>query len=306
MVNCWRLPVQVQNGGQNIDEGMLLQLLDYEHNMGKCLQVLTDQKKILRQENVGLKDQITKLPSILQLELDSVREDVMSKMHTISYQVGELIRTYTQFVTDTSAVSYPTRYDPLMYRNEGAVHATNSVIPLLETGKGFVDSAIKEESKPLLKFEEVVVGEQNERALVEPIAAPENNAVAPFLLARFQQHAQKLNKREEKVSLIRIDNATLQKQIEALKSGAQNAEREFRSHIWETSAGNCEAQLIVLRICSIPKSIKDANHLAATATRERDINQIKGYVERCKVMQADILALSEAVDEVAKAIKGGN
>ncbi|GEM_PF-3948580 len=278
-----------------VNEEMMLQAMQVAFNMGRQLQLLKDQKKILHQENAVLKEHIEKLPSMLELELHSVYKTLMEKLHTISFKINGLIQTYTKFQNE--AISCP-------YMNAGAFHAHKCVIPHLETCKSVVDAAIDDEFKPLLKFEDAVL-EQNEIDLVESTTALGDNSVETILPERFQQLAEKIKNLEKKVALIKGDNTALQKQIEQLKSGFKNTEKALRKDVWTTSI-KCITDLVVLNIASIPKTIKDATKLMATATKLIDINMVSGYVERLKVIQTDISALSSQIEEISQAIQGAN
>jgi len=294
VVNGWRPPVQVQN----IDEEMVLQLIEYSLNMGQCLQVLKDQKKILRQENTTLKEQIIKLPSALQCELHSVHEDVMAKMHTISVKINELIRTYKMFANVTGQ----------MRRSgvTGALCATEQAITYLEDCKAFVDCAMKggveKNSKKALEelFKLEVVA--TEAIMQELAVVPENNALAHVIAARFQQVAQKINNLEKKVDLIRAENLILQRQIEALKSESHCIGRACRTIVEVYSLDPCLNHLHLFQD-RLSMFIQEATDKIPTITRLRDKKEFEGYIERFNVIQSDVSALGAEIEAVAESMK---
>jgi cell division protein FtsB len=300
-----RFPGQLPNVVANVDEEMVLQAIEFARNVGKYGQVLKDEKKVLRKENAALKERIEKLPSLLESELRSVKEDILARMHTVSFKINELIQSYTKFCEEKGAVKRPDALD------SGALHAVKNIMPWLETCKTHVDSLNNDELEALLKSGleilqlEDLAQEQNEAALIEPLAAPENRAVVPTIAARLQQIAEKMNNREKKVALIKEENSVLLEQIKKLSSGSQNIEKQIRNYVY-APLEECQAHLILLNVMSIPKSIKKAIKLSATATRTRDKDEIKGYIERCNATLPEIRTLLSEIKEIEKTIKGAS
>jgi hypothetical protein len=295
-----RFPGQPPNVIANVDEEMVLQAIKFARKVGNYEQVLKDEKKVLRQENAALKERTLKLPSLLESELRSVKEDILARMHTVSFKINELIQSYTKFCEEKGAVKCPDALD------NGALHAVKTIMPWLETCKVHVDAPNNDALEALLKngLEKLLqlgglAQEQNEVALIEPTAVPEDRAVVSAITEHLRQIAEEMNNREKKVVLIREENSVLLEQIKKLSSGSKNIETEIRNHVY-ASLEACQVDLILLTVMQIPKSIKQATKLGATATRTRDINEVKGYIERCNAMLPEIRTLMPQISEIEK------